>query len=239
MGSLGKPSFGGLFSTVSAARGSPGPSHGAHARPLLGSRLRSGSRSHSGPRPAVPAFRGRQRHLVARGPALCRPPPLRPTPPARQGALPRPRGHPRPHLCHCQEVPLPSSRPQGPGGCRLRGRGSLPVPAPSTCWSPLPFSGGPLPGEALGTCADLAPLHPAPPSRPRQGHDSYPSLEAGTRLPRSLVYPRCPPPPVVRALQWQPDTASSIPPPPDPKQSGSIRPRSRDVLGNPARPPAG
>lgn len=169
-------------------------------------------------------------------------------PPVRGLFLSPARGQLRPHPCRLpppQEVPLPSSRPQGPSGYRLRGRGSLPVPAPSNCWSPLPFSGGPLPGEALGTCADTshpAPLHRAPPSRPRQGHDSYPSLEAGTGLPRSLVYPRCPPPPGVRALQWQPDTASSIPPhppTPSPKQSGSIRPRSRDVLGNPARPPAG
>ena len=175
----------------------------------------------------------------------------------------RPRGQPRPHPCRLpppQEVPLPSSRPQGPGGCRLRGRGSLPVPAPSTCWSPLPFSGGPLPEEALGTCADTshpAPLHRAPPSRPCQGHDSYPSLEAGTGLPRSLVYPRCPPPPVVRALQWQPDTASSIPPPTTPParsnpapfghgagtsletQQGHQRAKSEAALTTPSIPPVG
>ena len=243
MSSPGKPSFGGLFSTVSAARGSPGPSHGAHARPLLGSRLRSGSRSHSGPRPAVPAFRGRQRHLVARGPALCPPPPLRPTPPARQGALPWPGPGVSPDLTPA-DCRLPRKSPSRPPA--RRGPAAVGCGGGGPCLSQPPVPVG-LPCPSQGVPSLKKPSAPVRthPTRPRftvpllpgPARDTTPirpwRLGPGCLVPWYIPGARHPP---WSGLSSGSRTQPAQSPPPPPPQPEAIRLHSATEPGRPWKP---
>lgn len=132
---------------------------GAHARPLLGSRLRSGSARSSGPGPAVPAIRGQQRHLVSRGPALGRlqtPAPAAPSPNSvslRLGATPVPT----PQAATSTESSGALRLPGPPEAARCRRVPARPHDPPAPAYLLLPLSGQLLLQEALSIPADNPP----------------------------------------------------------------------------------
>lgn len=209
---------------------------GAHARPLLGSRLRSGSARSSGPGPAAPAIRGQQRHLVSRGPALGRlqtPADAAPSPnpvSLRLGATPVPPRRPPPP-------------PRAPGRCACLAHLRLPaaggsLPVPTTPQHPLtssfPSQGGPSsrkPSPSPQTPPHLpppVPLHLLPPSRSHPGHNSHLPRRLGPGRPHSSQYPRRPTPP----MAMTPVAAGY----------GQLKPAAKDLspqaseLGNPWKP---
>lgn len=158
----------------------------------------------SGPRPAAPAFRRRQRHLVSGGPGaaptrLATPTPYTPAPQPGVNSHPPPAteappGAPTPT---CADSPEALAGPAHPGGCE-RWEGTPPVPAtPPRPTHPLPL----VPSQAVPSPGKPSASRQTQPTRsPASPRASSPVRPGHGCLTPHPVSPT--PPPAVAVTLW-------------------------------------